>query len=154
MNRKLKAFTLIELLFSLALIGLILSMGSASFRIFLSFYHRYTGQVDYSYEAMIFKDRLSLDMDKASLFEVQKDAGLDVLYIYNEQGISSYSYQFQDSLVLRDNYKSIDSFKLSLELVQLNANSIKVIDKTLALDYSFSLNKAAKARDITFTQTP
>ena len=154
MNRKLKAFTLIELLFSLALIGLILSMGTASFRIFLSFYHRYTGQVDYSYEAMIFKDRFSLDMDKASLFEVQKDAGFDVLYLYNEEGISSCSYQFQDSLILRDNFKSIDSFKLSLELVELNAGSLKVIDKTLALDYSFSLNKAAKARDITFTQTP
>ena len=154
MNRKLKAFTLIELLFSLALIGLILSMGTASFRIFLSFYHRYTGQVDYSYEAMIFKDRLSLDMDKASLFEVQKDTGLDVLFLYNEEGISSCSYQFQDSLILRDNFKSIDSFKLSLELVELNAGSLKVIDKTLALDYSFSLNKAAKARDITVNQTP
>ena len=89
-----------------------------------------------------------------SLFEVQKDAGFNVLYLYNEEGISSCSYQFQDSLILRDRYNSIDSFKLSLELIELNAGSLKVIDKTLSLDYSFSLNKAAKARDITFTQTP
>ena len=148
MNRKLKAFTLMELLFTLALSGVLLALGMSSFRIFLSFYQKYDQQVDHSYEAMIFKDRLSLDMDKAYLFEHYKEAGEDQLHLYDKEGESFCSYSFQEDYILRDNYAAaLDSFHLKTAISFSDERSISIRDQELSLEYIFSLNKQAKTQD-------
>lgn len=147
MNKKLPAFTLIELLFALALSGLVLIMGSASFRVFTSFFNRYDQQVKNTYEAMIFKDRLSKDFDQASYMDLiaRSPAKKElILYALNKEIL--YSYAFQDSLILRRSFLAAeDSFALKTAVfLHGSGQSLQVREKELDLEYVFALKAQAR----------
>lgn len=148
MNKKLPGFTLIELLFALSLTGLVLVMGSGTFRIFLNFFHHFGHQTEASYTSLIFKDRLAKDFDQASFMEIyQKGSHQTELSLYDRSGEELFRYQFMQNWVLRNKaFSAPDSFSLQTSMTPFPSNEGVIIkDHELDLEYIFRIKKQAKA---------
>lgn len=91
-------FSLIEILISMSLTGILMILAYQVFQIFLDFQHRYQTEISMAYEVQAVQRQLSLDVNSAWQIEVNGHGYINLL---DREGSVRVSYSQNDGLLIR-----------------------------------------------------
>lgn len=146
---KLKAFTLIEILVTLALLGIVTILGTFIYQSLGGYQSNYFSKVDETYGRLILYEVLESDCKEAYSYTIIQN---DLLRLYNKEEEIFAFYQISEEAVLRYNNDKLDSLKTPIQaFFPLNEFKFQIQDSSRQI-YVFSLNKRALVKGNKFRQ--
>lgn len=135
MNKKVKGFSLVELLVSFVLISIIVASGYSAFTYF-------------SKNFIDIKKRNQKMIDVTQFLKIiEYDAQMAKVIINNNKALDfsmndslTVKYEFKDTLAIRSAQLNLDTFNINLQDVQLTENRKKVVF-LMRFDFTFFENK-------------
>lgn len=140
---QLKGFTLIEVLVSLSLIGIICTLGGLVFTCFTQMYGSYQNQVDQAYAYLRFFDAMSYDMEKSSVTVLRSQ---QVLRLEDDDGEIVSAYSIQSERVIRKRTIIPDTFPLVLESFVQEGEQVLIVGDSAGNKMVFVREKEGKLR--------
>lgn len=139
-SRKLKGFTLIEMLVALALTGSVLVLGFGVYRLFGDWVKRYSQQIEHAADFALLEKQIRLDMGRVNTMEWKEG-----VLLLNEEATPVLQYIRNDSQLIRKSSYSQDTFAFIGDW-QYQDKAWSIEDTVLRVSASFSFPPKAQAK--------
>lgn len=132
--RKIKSFTIIELLVAMSISGIVISMALLMFLQFRKYVYDYSTTLNRHNEILLLVNQINLDFDKFNIVEI---GNYSTVKLENENELIE--YYIDEDFIIRESDIKTDTFKiktedLELKFLDVDENIIKSIYFSIIID--------------------